>query len=130
MHGRQSIWKGLISLAITGLLLGNSTSHAAGDPKLGADMFAQECSECHSVKEGKNKKGPSLFAVVGRKAGSIADFVYSEPMKQSAISWSADKIDTYIAHPRQVVPGGKMKYDGLEEEKNRADVIAYLSTLR
>lgn len=119
-----------ISLAITALLLGSQASHAAGDPKRGADTFAQECAECHSVKEGKNKKGPSLFAVVGRKAGSIADFVYSEPMKLSAISWSPDKIDAYLAHPKQVVPGGKMKYDGLPDEKDRADVIAYLSTLR
>lgn len=119
-----------ISLAITALLLGSQASHAAGDPKRGADTFAQECAECHSVKEGKNKKGPSLFAVVGRKAGSIADFVYSEPMKLSAISWSSDKIDAYLAHPKQVVPGGKMKYDGLPDEKDRTDVIAYLSTLR
>jgi cytochrome c len=130
MHGQQSLWKGLISLTITGLLLGSSTSHAAGDPKLGADMFAQECSECHSVKEGKNKKGPSLFAVVGRKSGSIADFVYSDAMKQSAIVWSPDKIDAYIAHPKQLVPSNKMKYDGLDDEKDRANVISYLNTLR
>jgi cytochrome c len=119
-----------LSLAATALLLGSQITHAAGDPKRGADTFAQECAECHSVKEGKNKKGPTLFAVVGRKAGSIADFVYSEPMKLSAFNWSPDKIDAYLAHPKLVVPGGKMKYDGLADEKDRSDVIAYLGTLR
>ncbi|HWR78403.1 MAG TPA: c-type cytochrome [Thiobacillus sp.] len=130
MQSRQSVRSGLfIALTLTALLVSHA-SHAAGDPKRGADTFAQECAECHSVKEGKNKKGPSLFAVVGRKAGSMSDFLYSEPMKQSVISWSPDKLDAYIAHPKQLVPGGKMKYDGLAEEKDRADLIAYLNTLR
>ena len=130
MPSRAAIRSGLfLSLAIAALL-GSQASQAAGDPRRGADTFAQECAECHSVKEGKNKKGPSLFAVVGRRAGSIADFVYSEPMKQSAFNWTSDRIDAYIAHPKQVVPGGKMKYDGLADEKDRADLIAYLGTLR
>jgi cytochrome c len=130
MHSIQFVRRGLISLAISGLLFASSTSHAAGDTKRGADVFAQECADCHSVKEGKNKKGPSLFAIVGRKSGSITDFVYSDAMKQSAIDWSPEKIDAYIAHPKQLVPGNKMKYEGLDDEKDRTDVISYLSTLR
>ncbi len=130
MRSRQPVGSDLfISLALS-LLLGTSpASHAAGDPKRGAATFAQECALCHSVQEGRNKLGPSLFGVVGRKAGSIADYIYSAPMKQSNFVWSPDKIDTYIADPQQVVPGDKMKYHGLADEKDRADVIAYLSTL-
>ena len=129
MHSRHSIQGRALSLMIAALMLGSQASHAAGDPKRGADTFAQECAECHSVKEGRNKKGPSLFDVVGRKAGSIADFVYSEPMKLTAFNWSPDKLDAYLAHPKQIVPNGKMKYDGLPDEKDRADIIAYLSSL-
>lgn len=103
--------------------------HAAGDATHGADVFAEECAECHSPKEGKNKKGPSLFGVVGRKAGTVADFVYSDAMAQSGITWAPEKIDAYITAPKKVVPGGKMKYDGLDSAKDRADVIAYLASL-
>ena len=130
MRSRQSLPAVFfVSLTLAGLLGISPASHAAGDPKRGADTFAQECAVCHSVLEGHNKMGPSLFAVVGRKAGSIADYVYSAPMKQSDFAWSPDKLDAYIAHPEQVVPGDKMRYHGLADAKDRADVIAYLNTL-
>lgn len=103
---------------------------AAGDAKKGADVFAGECGDCHSPKEGKAKKGPPLFGVIGRKAGTVADFNYSEAMKQSGITWSPDKIDLYITRPKKMVPGGKMKYDGLDDANARADVIAYIQSLK
>jgi cytochrome c len=104
---------------------------AAGNAAKGADTFAEECGDCHSMTPGKNKKGPSLNGVVGRKSASIGDFSgYSEAMKQSGITWSADRIDAYITHPKQVVAGGKMKYDGLDNAAARADVIAYLMSVK
>lgn len=103
---------------------------ATGNPKKGADVFAEECGDCHSAKEGKSKKGPPLFGIDGRKAGSVADFVYSDPMKQSGIVWNDDRIDAYITAPKKVVPGGKMKYDGLADAVARADVIAYVKSLK
>lgn len=114
------------------LLLGTAAAlpaRAAGDPHRGADQFAEECAECHSVRAGKNKKGPSLFAVVGRKSASIGDFAYSEAMKQSGITWTPDRLDAYIQNPHKAVPGGKMKYDGLDDAQAREDLIAYLATL-
>jgi cytochrome c len=118
-----------LSLAIIALLLGSQTSHAGGDPKRGADEFAQDCAICHSAMAGKNKMSPSLFAVVGRKAGSMTDFAYSEAMKQSGIDWTPDKLDAFIAAPKQLVPGNKMPFGGISEEQERADIITYLSTL-
>ena len=104
---------------------------AAGDAKKGADVFAEECGDCHSTIAGKNKKGPSLNGVFGRKAGSVADFSgYSEAMKQSGITWSSDKVDAYITQPKKIVAGGKMKYDGLGDAAARADVIAYLMSVK
>lgn len=106
-------------------------SWATGDARKGADVFAEECGDCHSAAPGKNKKGPSLNGVFGRKAGSLADFSgYSEAMKQSGITWAADKVDAYIAQPKKVVAGGKMKYDGLGDAAARADVIAYLMSVK
>ncbi len=130
MRVHQSFRGVAISLTFTALLLGSQPSHAAGDPKRGAGEFAQDCAVCHSAIAGKNKMGPSLFAIVGRKAGCLADFVYSDAMKQSAIDWTPDKLDAFIANPKQVVPGNKMPFGGISEEKEREDIIAYLNTLR
>jgi cytochrome c len=113
------------------LLIGNSAAWAAGDARKGADVFAEECGDCHSVVPGKNKKGPTLHGVIGRKSGSIGEFSgYSDAINQVGITWTPEKIDAYITQPRKVVPGGKMKYDGLEDATARANVIAYLLSLK
>ncbi|HOB46328.1 MAG TPA: c-type cytochrome [Zoogloea sp.] len=124
-----------ISRSISALMLAalgalSLQAHAAGDVEKGKDVFSTECAECHSVREGKNKKGPSLFAVVGRKAATVADATYSDALKASGILWSPDKVDAYVTAPKKLVPGGKMKYDGLASAAERADLIAYLATLR
>jgi cytochrome c len=101
----------------------------AGDPVAGEDVFASECSDCHSVRKGKNKKGPSLFGVIGRHSASIANYKYSDAMRSYNVIWTPDKIDAYITNPKKVLPGGKMKkYDGLPNAKERADLLAYLAT--
>lgn len=120
----------LITLLLLGATLHTQPTHAA-DARKGADVFAEECGDCHSVSPGKNKKGPSLHGIIGRKSASIADFTgYSEAMKQSGITWSTERIDAYITQPRKIVAGGKMKYDGLDDAAARADVIAYLSNVK
>lgn len=103
---------------------------AAGDAKRGADVFDSQCAECHSVRAGKNKKGPSLFGSVGRAAATVPDFVYSDALKQSGITWTPDKIQTYLAAPKKMVPGGKMKYDSEMTSADVADLLTYLGTLR
>lgn len=108
------------------LLLAAPLTHAA-DAGHGAQVFAEECAECHSASPGKNKKGPSLFAVAGHAAGGVADYVYSDAMKHSGITWTADRLDAYIAAPRRTVPGCKMKYDGLDNAGARADLIEFLN---
>ena len=116
---------GLASLIVV------SQAWAAGDAKKGADVFAEECGDCHSTVAGKNKKAPSLNGVFGRKAGSVADFSgYSDSMKQSGITWNPEKVDAYITAPKKIVPAGKMKYEGLPDAAARADVIAYLMSLK
>jgi cytochrome c len=100
----------------------------AGDATAGAKVFATECSECHSVHEGKDKKGPSLFGVVDAKSAQRAGFAYSDALHASGLAWSRDNLAAYITNPRKLVPGGKMKYDGLADAKKREDLIAYLET--
>lgn len=116
----------LVVLASTASL----EAQAAADVAKGSDVFAEECAECHSVREGKNKKGPSMFGVVGRKAATVPDAVYSDALKGSGLTWTPDKLDAYLTAPKKFVPGGKMKYDGLAGSAERASLLAYLSTLR
>ena len=113
------------------LLLAHAAASAGANPVKGADVYAEECGDCHSVTPGKHKKGPSLSGVVGRPVGSVADYAgYSEAMKQLGGTWTVERIDAYITQPRKLVPGGKMKYDGLTDAQARADLIAYLSSLK
>jgi len=102
----------------------------AADAAKGKTVF-QRCAICHRVeKDGGNGLGPNLFGIVGRKAGSVAGFSYSAAMKGSGITWSADKLDAYIQHPAVVVPGNRMAFAGITDAGQRADVVAYLATLK
>ena len=119
--------------AVATLLMGwvvASPLAKAGDASAGADVFKSECAECHSPKEGKNKKGPSLFGIVGRPAGSITDYNYSDALKQAHWTWTTDKLHDYLSQPaKKANPGTKMKYDGLDDAKQLEDLITYLNTL-
>jgi cytochrome c len=106
------------------------SAHAGGDHARGADLFRQNCAPCHSRERGQNLVGPSLFSVVGRAAASITDFSYSDAMKRSGIVWTVDQLMTYLKAPRKYLPGVKMLFPGLPDEKDREDVVAFLATLR
>ena len=98
-----------------------------GDPAAGEKVFAV-CTTCHSVEEGVNKTGPSLHGIVGRQAGSIADFNYTDANKNSDITWTPDELFVYLADPQAKIPGTKMIFPGIKDPQQRADVIAYLQT--
>ena len=114
------------------LLAGASLAvHAAGDAKRGAQVFDDECSDCHtSTAGGKNGKGPALFGLVGRSAGSVAGYDYSEANKASHFVWTAEQLEAYLPNPKGAIPGTKMRYSGLKDAAERADVIAFLQTLK
>ncbi len=98
-----------------------------GDAAKGEKVFGQ-CKTCHVAEKGVNRVGPSLWAVVGRTAGSIADYKYSPANKNSGLVWSDTQLFTYLEAPQKVVPGTKMAFAGLKKPQDRADVIAYLKT--
>lgn len=120
---------GLGQLAVAVTLLGATALASAqpGDISQGAALFATHCAECHSMKEGKNKKGPSLFATFGAKAGQREGFAYSEALRNSQLVWNTETLSRYIANPKTTVAGGKMKYEGLAAASERNDLIAYLA---
>jgi len=102
---------------------------AAGDATKGQQVFKQ-CALCHTNEAGKNKVGPSLFGVIGRKAGTEPGFSYSESMKNFGKTWTPEELDTYLQDPRKLVTGTKMIFPGLKKEDDRQNVIAYLETLK
>lgn len=98
-----------------------------GDAAAGATVFAQ-CRTCHLIEEGKNGVGPSLYGVVGRAAGSIEGFNYSDANKGSGLTWTPEVLFEYLEAPREYMPGTRMAYPGLKDPQDRADLIAYLQT--
>lgn len=124
--------RNLRAIALAALLLAWIAPPAhAGDAEAGKDVFKTECAECHSIKEGRHKKGPSLFGVVGRKAAALPDYEYSDALRaQSAWTWTPEQLHAYLAQPaKRANPGTKMKYDGLSDQKQLDDLITYLGTL-
>ncbi len=93
----------------------------------GEAMFKRNCAICHSLDPGKNKVGPSLAGVVGRRAGSVPDFSYSPANKASGIVWTKEKLDEYLTNPQKMVPGTLMLFPGLKNPDDRQAVIAYLA---
>ena len=100
-----------------------------GDPVKGKSDFVV-CKACHSPDKGVNRIGPSLWGVVGRTSGSIPGFNYSAANKQGHIVWSPDVLFAYLEHPQKYLPGTKMTYAGLADPQKRANIIAYLGTLK
>jgi cytochrome c len=96
-----------------------------GDPTAGKDVFNQ-CISCHSIAAGETKVGPSLHAIIGRPAGQIAGFHYSDANKHSGKVWTEQELYTYLANPQKDVPGTYMTFIGVSDPQKRADVIAYL----
>jgi cytochrome c len=119
-------------LACSALLLAAANAQAshAADAKNGKAIFVR-CAACHTDAKGApNGVGPNLFGVLGRKAASRPDFSYSGALKSSGIVWTNQKLDPWIADPMQVVPGTRMAFGGISDPKQRADLIAYLDTLK
>ncbi len=113
----------------TDTLTGVKLAAYTGDAVKGKATFVT-CQTCHAGEAGVNKIGPSLYGIVGRHSGSIADYTYSAANKSSGIVWTPEKLFQYLESPQRVVPGTKMAFAGLPDPQTRADVIAYLKTLK
>lgn len=97
----------------------------------GAKVF-KKCMACHVADKKLNKVGPSLNGIVGRKAGSVEGFKYSEAMLAHGAAgavWDEANIEKYLTDPKGFVPKNKMAFAGLKDEKERKAVIAYLKSV-
>lgn len=104
--------------------------YTEGDADNGALIFQDACGQCHQLNPGLNKKGPQLMNVYGAPAAELEDYTYSEGLQASGWVWDAETLDPYIADAEKAMSDSKMLSDPMPDAKERADVIAYLSTLR
>ena len=100
---------------------------AMGDISSGEKIF-KKCAACHSIlKGGKNKIGPALYSVVGRKIGSVDDYKYSKALMAYEKEWNFEELNGFLIKPAKWIKGTKMAYAGLRKEKDRASIIMYLN---
>ena len=104
-----------------------ATAALAQDAEAGKASF-NKCLACHAIGEGaKNKVGPELNGIDGRKSGTAADYNYSDANKNSGITWSEAQFKEYIKDPKAKIPGTKMVFAGIKNEKEVNDLWAFIS---
>ncbi len=102
---------------------------AAADLGAGEKVFGK-CKACHKI-DGSNGTGPYLNGVIGRNHGAVEGYSYSEPMAAlSALVWSPEVMNEFLTNPKKAIQGTKMTFAGLSKAEDRANVIAYLATLK
>ncbi len=115
------------------MVLSSATAMAAGDAAKGKKVF-NKCKACHAVKAGKNKVGPTMFGVVGRKAGTASGFKRYKGLKGADWNWDEALLDEYLTDPKKFAKARTGKRTTmtfkLKKAGDRANVIAYLATLK
>lgn len=100
--------------------------YSQADYSLGRRTF-KNCGSCHTVVEGgTNLVGPNLHGIFGRKAGSLEGFSYSKALEEADFDWTPDRLESWLANPREYLPGNKMSFAGVRRPEDRHAVIAYL----
>lgn len=104
---------------------------SAGDAVAGKVAAVKQCQVCHSFdKGGKLVFGPNLFGVYGKVAGSVIGYNYSKALSESGLTWTEANLIEFLADPEQFVKGTKANFPGVKSAKKRADIVAYLRTLK
>lgn len=103
---------------------------ASADPKAGAEV-AKKCAVCHTFeKDGPNKIGPNLYGIVGEEIGQGKGYQFSDALKAKHGNWDVDTLNEWLYKPQAFAKGTKMTFAGLPKAKDRADIVAYLQTLK
>jgi cytochrome c len=121
----------IVAAAFAAVLMSGNAAMAAGNVAEGEKVFKRSCGSCHvAAKDGPKRLGPTLFGVVGRHSGTVDGFRYSEANKKSDVTWTPEVLDKYLVDPKKFMPGTNMAFAGLKKDDERADLIAYLETLK
>ena len=120
----------IVAIAASVAFVGAVPALAEGDAVAGKAVFNQ-CKACHQVgPEAKNGVGPILNGIVGRKAGEVPGYNYSDANKNSGLTWDEATLRSYLPDPKAKVPGTKMIFPGIKREKQLDDLMAYLMGIK
>jgi cytochrome c len=125
VNRKQGSLAGLMVLAV-GFLIAVALSSAGASNDIGKDLFERRCSGCHATE--REKEGPRLRGVYGRRSGSVASFNYSDALKNAAITWDADTLDQWLTDPEKLVSGNDMAFRLVNPDERR-EIIRYLQKL-
>lgn len=130
-HRRRFGIRCIAPALLTSLLAFQSSfAHAAGDVAAGKTAF-MKCASCHQVgRSARGGFGPQLNGIIGRQAAATGDFKYSQAMKNSGIVWSEEKLRAFLKSPDDVVPGNKMRFFGIGNDREIDNLLAYLRTFQ
>jgi len=121
----------IILASLAAIAFSVSAQAAEPDVDKGKKVF-RKCKACHEVKKEKNKVGPHLINLFGRKAGTLEGYKFSKAMKakgaDEGLVWSEEVLLEYLVKPKDYVKGTKMAFPGLKKEKDRVNLVAYLKT--
>jgi cytochrome c len=119
------------SLVLASLTIAATMGMANAQDLAAGEQSFRKCSPCHAVGEdAKNKVGPVLNGLDGRKSGTVADYSYSDANKKADITWSDAAFKDYIENPMAKVPGTKMAFAGIKNDKEIGDLWAYLKQFK
>ena len=129
MRSRVRFWRRALVVGVTLCAVSPIPPASAQNAANGEDIF-KKCRACHDAgPDAKNKVGPALRGVFGRKAGTFEGFAYSDAMRAAGakgLEWTDANVEKYLEDPRGFIPGNKMAFLGLKDEIDRKDIIAYL----
>ena len=129
-HGEEDMINSRSIFAIAALAIAGVSSAGAADIAKGEKVFNQ-CRQCHRIGIGAtNFYGPVLNGLIGRKAGTVPGYKYSDAMETSGITWTAETLSPYLKQPKHEVPGINMTFKGLSNQEDVDNVIAYISQFR
>lgn len=99
---------------------------------VGEALFNKRCAQCHSLSEGKNGNGPSLFRIIGREAAVVPGFKYSRAIRRMAadesLKWSEENLAAFLTRPSLLVPGTRMAFPGVKKEEDLTKLVAWIKT--
>ncbi len=116
------------------LLIGMSVIGAAvraeSKPMSGEAAFKKQCVNCHSLIPGMSTIAPDLHGVMGRKAGTVPDYKYSDDLKKAGFTWTPEKMAEWLQSPHGVVAGTEMSYPGEKDAKVRAELVEFVGQMK
>jgi cytochrome c len=116
---------GCLMMAAASVVMLSAGTARADDADAGKKVFNQ-CRACHVLDQPTNRVGPHLVGLIGRKAGSVEGFSYSDAMKNSGITWDEESLAKYLKDPKGAIAGNKMAFAGVKKEDDLKNLIAYL----